>query len=190
MALPLQTVFTKLQTASQYVLNSDYDLLWYGDYAGLLNPYNEYVENLNIPGKTINTNESRTSNSIAAKIAGEVTFEDFEVTWRVTGDFGVYKAINNWMKAVKQLDQGGTVVTGYFSDYCEYQKCKIGLLPPNQFGTSTDGNSSTNAQMQTIVTIDGLYPTALQAIQFSAEGGEYIKVVATFACYKVFDGDI
>jgi hypothetical protein len=148
-----------------------------------MNAFNGYIESVNIPGRSINVNESRTANSIPAKIAGEVAVEDLEVTWRATEDFSVYSAIRNWMNAVKRVTPTGSVVTGY----CQNQACKIGILPASAFTTSE--NQTSNPTMTTIVTIDGLYPINLQAIQFQAEGGEYVKIVATFSCYKILDGD-
>jgi hypothetical protein len=160
--------------SAQYILNSDYSVVWSGSLAVGLNEYNKYLEGIAVPSRSISTNESRTANSLAAKIATETTIEDMEVTWRLTGNMGVYKAIENWMSAAKSVSADGSITTGYFDDYCVNQQCQIGI--------SRNPGSSTE---KIITTIKGLYPTNLQAIQFSADGGEYLKVIVTFACYRI-----
>lgn len=161
---------------AQYVLNSDYSVVWGGILAEPLNNYNKFLEGISVPSKTISTNESRIANTIPAKIAAETTIEDMEVTWRLSGDLGAYRAIEKWMNAAKSVDVYGVVTTGYFDDYCKNQFCQVGI-------SRTVGG--TTGIEKTITTIKGLYPTNLQAIQFAAEGGEYLKVVATFACYRI-----
>jgi hypothetical protein len=90
-------VFSLLQRATEYVLNSDYTVAWEGDNANPLNAYNHYIEAISIPGRTIQTSESVTANSLRAKIGQDISFDDFEITWRLTTDFKVYGIIEKWM---------------------------------------------------------------------------------------------
>lgn len=164
----LLKIMTNLKKAGNYILNSDYIVVWQGNpHASPLNTWNEYIESITIPGKTITTNESRIANSVVAKIAGDIAYEDMEITWRLSSDMKLYSAISDWMGAAKQVDaQSGLIITGYWDDYCKANQVKV------QVGLS-----------EFLVT--GLYPTSLQSIQFSAEGGETVKVTATFSCYIV-----
>jgi len=170
---------------TDYVLNSEYDVIWYGSgMADELNAYNQYIESVNIPGKTIAVTESRTANSLAAKIAGEISFEDLEVTWRVNKNFQVMAALEAWMSKVKTVDKDNyTVTTGFWDDYCLKNSCEILTTE-----ASASGGESGNFATKVVCEIRGIYPVSVQSIQFSSEGGDYIKVTATFACYKVITG--
>lgn len=175
---PVNSVLTKLKTGRDYILNSSYDILWTGYNASRLNaPFNGYIEAVNIPGRTISTSEVRLGNTIAAKHANELSFEDLEITWRVSEDFGIYNAIAYWMDAVKEVLPDGSMRTGYFDDYCLDNRCEISIIP--------SGSGQGGKQKQPVVVIEGLYPTAIQSIAFSSEGGEYIKLTATFSCYRI-----
>ena len=165
----LVDIMTRLRQAGDYFLNSDYGLLWSGRYAGRLNNWNSYVENITVPGKTIQTNDSRTANSLVAKIAGDITFEDMEITWRLEDNLDLYFALNEWVAAAKGIDDFGVITTGYWDDYCRYNNLLV----------------SGGASSKPMFLIDGLYPTSIQSIQFSAEGGEYVKLTTTFSCYHV-----
>jgi len=176
-------VFTLLQKATEYVLNSDYAVTWEGDDASPLNEYNHYIEAISIPGRTIQTNESVTANSLRAKIGQDISFDDFEITWRLTTDFKVYGIIEKWMSKVKTINSanpagGGaitSVTTGFYDEYCTRNSCRVGTLvniaqPPRY-----------------ICKIQGLYPTTMQSIAFSAEGGEYLKLSTTFSCFSIIN---
>lgn len=169
----IKDVLAKIQSASLApVLNSDYDIIWSGTLASTLNAYNESMETVNIPGTAISTNESRTASSLVAKIASELTFEDLEITWRMPQDFGLLKEIRTWMNAVKPIIKNGnsiSVKTGDYNEYCVAQSCTI----------------RTVRNPVTICTIDGLFPTNAQSIQFSAEGGDVVKLTATFSVRRV-----
>lgn len=164
---------TKATQIRQYVSNSDYDVLWTGTLAGKLQQYNDYIETVNIPGQAISTNESRTANSFVAKTAGDMTFEDLEISWRVTSEFGVYYALMSWMKSAKILVDpiSKYTICGYYDEYCTSQRCDIITNIP------TPG---------AVVVIDGLYPTNVQSMPFSTEGGEYVKLTATFSCNYIY----
>ena len=166
-------VMSTLRQAGKYFLNSDYDLIWKGTYASALNEWNDSVESITIPGKTIQTSETRTANSVTAKLATDVTFEDMDITWRLDDDLGAYRALDTWMAAAKSIDNKGTITTGYWDDYCYRQQLLV----------------SGGVSKKSMFLIDGLYPTALQSIQFSAEGGEYMKLTCTFTCYLVVSQD-
>jgi len=179
MPKPVSEVFANLQKGAEYVLNSDYDILWGGPDGTPLNEYNDYVEALNIPARSITTSDSRTANSATAKIATEMVFEDLEVTWRVKPDFKLRAAIEKWMSKAKSVDSLGVVKTGYFDDYCLKNNCRI------YAGNVLSGGSSGLGRFTPKVTVIGTYPTAIQAIAFSTEGGEYIKLTATFHCHLI-----
>lgn len=175
---PVNSVLSKLKSGKDYILTSSYDVLWTGNLAGRLNqPFNGYIEAVNIPGRTIATSEVKLGNTIAAKHASELTFEDLEITWRVSEDFAIYDAIVDWMNAVKSVDVDGGTTTGYFRDYCLSQKCEISIIP------SSSGQGST--QKKPVVVIDGIYPVGLQTISFTSEGGDYVKLTVTFSCYRI-----
>lgn len=176
MPLSVYDVHNTLRKGKDYVLTSDYDVLWAGgNHSSALNRYNNYVETVNIPGTAIQTNESRTANSLVAKIASELTYEDLEISWRIPSDFEIFYTIEKWMSDVKAVDTNGYVTTGYFDDYCKKYKCQI------QRGTTPASGQRKNA----IVEINGLYPVNRQAITFSTEGNEYVKFTVTFACYRI-----
>lgn len=176
MPLSVYDVYNTLRKGKDYVLTSDYDIKWFGGkHSSGLNRYNNYVETVNIPGTSIQTNDSRTANSLPAKIASEIVYEDLEVSWRIPSDFEIFYTIESWMSDAKSIDSNGYVTTGYFDDYCKKYKCQI------QRGTTpVSGQKKT-----TIVEINGLYPTNRQAISFSTEGNEYVKFTVTFACYQI-----
>lgn len=168
---PLVNILSKLRTAEKdYVLNSDFNVTWTGLHVGDLNEYNDYIETVNIPERTIQTSDSRIANSLTAKLGTDITVGDMEMSWRLTGDFGVLYSIEAWMKAVKAIGVLGSgeafYTSGYFQEYCIANSCRI-----------------SNRAGQELVTIQGLYPTSLQSISFSSEGGEYLKATATFSCY-------
>ena len=48
----------QLRSGRDYILTSDYDLMWIGKNASPLNAYNDYIETVNLPGRSISTNES------------------------------------------------------------------------------------------------------------------------------------
>lgn len=165
----LLKIMTNLKKAGNYILNSDYTIVWQGSHASPLNTWNEYIESITIPGKTITTNESRIANSVVAKIAGDISYEDMEITWRLSSDMKLYSAISDWMSAAKNVNaELGLVTTGYWDDYCKANQVSVGV--------GQKGNK---------FLVTGLYPTSLQSIQFSAEGGETVKVTATFSCYII-----
>lgn len=171
--IPVQNILAKLTTAQKdYVLSSDFNVTWSGSHAGGLNEYNDYIETISIPERTIQTSDSRTANSLVAKLGTDITVGDMEMSWRLTGDFGVLYSIEAWMKAVKAIGVLGSgevfYTSGYFQDYCISNSCRI---------ANRDG--------QELVTVQGLYPTSLQNISFSSEGGEYLKATATFTCYAL-----
>jgi hypothetical protein len=175
MPLRVDQVQSNLQKGKDYVLTSDYDVLWVGgNHSSILNRYNDYVETVNIPGTAIQTNESRTANSLVAKIGSELTYEDLEISWRIPSDFEIFYTIEKWMSDVKAVDTNGYVTTGYFDDYCKKYKCQI-----------KRGSTSSTGTKRTIVEINGLYPINRQAISFSTEGNEYVKFTVTFACYRI-----
>lgn len=165
----VKDILTTLVNASSYTLNSDYEVVWAGPDAGTLNAYNDVLESMNIPAKTINTNDSRTANSLSAKIASDVTFEDFEVSWRMPRDFGVFYSVKNWMNKAKGvgIDTGVgnlvTVKTGFYDEYCSANSCQI------------------KTAKGLVCRINGLYPINSQPVQFSSEGGEVLKYSVTFA---------
>lgn len=168
---PIVNILSKLRTAqNDYVMNSDFDVLWTGLHVGDLNNYNEYIETINIPERSIQTSDSKVANSVNAKLGTDITVGDMEMSWRLTGDFGVLYSIEAWMKAVKAIGVLGSgeafYTSGYFQEYCIVNSCRI-----------------SNRAGQELVTIQGLYPTSLQSISFSSEGGEYLKATATFSCY-------
>lgn len=169
MAKSVQDIMTTLRTAGDYFLNSEYSVLWGGRLASNLNKWNDYIESVTIPGKTIQTNDSRTANSIIKKIATDVTFEDMEVTWRLNQEASPYLAIEEWQSAAKNYNTSGVMVTGYWDDYCLSNNCLIKVGPSNV----------------PFVQIFGLYPTNMQTIQLSSEGGEYVKFSCTFACFAL-----
>jgi hypothetical protein len=171
-------VFSSLQRATEYVLNSDYVVVWKGVNANALTPYNQYIESVAIPGKTIQTGDSVTANSLKAKVGQDVGFDDLEMTWRLTTDFGLMYAIDDWMDSVKTISEEGYIKTGFYDEYCKRNSCQI--------GTQADINGSPFI----VCEIKGLYPITKQAIQFSAEGGEYIKLSVTFSCFNVSTKDI
>lgn len=178
MPKPLSQILSSVKKGTDLVLNSDYDVVWTGVYPAGLNQYNEYMESIAIPGKTIQTNDVKTANSIVQKIANDITFEDMEVVWRLPKTMMVYKIIDFWMSKVKQIDTNtGFVTTGYFDDYCLANSCEISV--------TTGSNNQGGFENTKIVRIRGLYPTSVQSIQFSGEGGEYLKLNTTFACYTV-----
>ena len=78
----------QLRSGRDYILTSDYDLMWIGKNASPLNAYNDYIETVNLPGRSISTNESTIANMISAKVASSVSYEDFEVSWRVPKCYG------------------------------------------------------------------------------------------------------
>lgn len=175
---PVNSVLTKLKAGKDYVLTSSYDILWRGNLASNLNnPFNAYIEAVSIPGRTIATSEVRLGNTIPAKHASEISFEDLEITWRVTEDFKIYDALVDWMNAVKSVDADGGTTTGYFNDYCLKQECEISIIP--------SGSGQGGTKKQPVVVIKGLYPTAIQTISFTSEGGDYVKLTATFSCYRI-----
>ena len=111
----LLKIMTNLKKAGNYILNSDYTIVWQGSHASPLNTWNEYIESITIPGKTITTNESRIANSVVAKIAGDISYEDMEITWRLSSDMKLYSAISDWMSAAKNVNaELGVVTTGYY----------------------------------------------------------------------------
>jgi hypothetical protein len=172
-------IFGLLKSAGEYVLNSDYDIKFGGPDGSPLNAYQDYVEALSIPSRTLSTSDSRTANSASAKIASDITFEDLEVTWRVKPDFKIYKDVEKWMNKAKKVSSQGVITTGYFDDYCKKNNCRI------YAGNVLSGGSSGLGALFPIVTIIGIYPTTMQTIPFSTEGGEYIKFTATFHCYVI-----
>lgn len=182
----ISEIQSDIAKGTDYVLNSEYDIIWYGSgMADTLNPYNHYIENINIPGKSIAVSESRTANSLVSKMAGEITFEDLEITWRLNKNFEVIAKLESWMSKVKKVDPDDfTVTTGFWDDYCKKNSCEIMVTEASSAGGDV-GNFSTKV----VCEIRGLYPTSIQSIQFSSEGGDYIKVTATFACYKVITGE-
>ena len=168
----ISEIKAQLESGRDYVINSDYDVLWTGKYADSLQPYNDYIEAVNIPGQGLATSESRTANSLMAKMVSDMTFEDLEITWRVTTEFEVYYALVKWMKAAKTVDTDTKIVaTYYWDDYCKSNRCDIITNTPTR---------------GTVCVIDGLYPTNIQSIPFSTEGGEYIKLTATFAVNYIY----
>lgn len=188
MAKKVSEILSLLRSASEYVLTSEYDVLWSGTHASPLNDFNDYIETVSVPGRTIQTSESVTANSIPAKVASSITFEDLEITWRVKPDFGIYYKIEDWMNAVKQVDSNGYVRTGFFDDYCKANKCRIATFdPPTGGGGRGSGGARTASA---VCEIQGLYPTTMQSIQFSSEGGDYVKVSVTFTCFLVTTKDI
>lgn len=159
----------QLRNGRDYVLNSDYDLIWSGPNASDLNQYNDYIESVNIPGRSISTDDSRIANTVTAKIASDIGYEDFEVTWRVPKDFKIMYSIEEWMNDVMSIDTNGVMTIGYFDTYCKRNQCDIRL----------------SSEATTLSSIKGLYPTNRQAIAFSNEGGEYIKLAVTFYCHII-----
>ena len=111
MPKPLSQILSSVKNGTDLVLNSDYDVVWTGVYPAGLNQYNEYMESIAIPGKTIQTNDVKTANSIVQKIANDITFEDMEVVWRLPKTMMVYKIIDFWMSKVKQIDTNTGFVT-------------------------------------------------------------------------------
>ena len=173
----ISEIFAKLKNGTDYILNSDYDALWIGPNASPLNDYNEYIESINVPGRNIQTNDVKTANSLNQKIANDMTYEDMEVVWRLPKQLSVLKLITGWMDTVKRADANGFITTGYFEEYCIPNSCQISI-------TTGSGNVG-GFENTKICQITGLYPTAYQSIQFSADGGEHIKLNTTFACYQV-----
>lgn len=167
MAKSVTDIVTTLRKAGSYFLSSEYSLLWSGKNASSLNDWNEYIEAITIPGKTIQTSDSRTANSIIRKIATDITFEDMEITWRLDEKLSPYRIIEDWQSQAKNYNLAGTMITGYWDDYCLSNNCLIKL-------GSKDIPS---------IIVRGLYPTNLQSIQMSAEGGEYVKFSCTFSCF-------
>lgn len=165
----ISEIQAQLRNGRDYVLTSDYDLMWRGKNASPLNEYNDYIETVNLPGRSISTDDSRISNTIVAKIASDISYEDFEVSWRVPKDFKIMYAVESWMNEVLSVDKNGVYTVGYFDDYCKGNWCDIKL--------ASDG--------AVISEIWGLYPTNRQAIAFSNEGGEYIKLSVTFFCHVI-----
>jgi hypothetical protein len=159
----------QLRSGRDYILTSDYDLMWIGKNASPLNAYNDYIETVNLPGRSISTDENKIANMISAKVASSVSYEDFEVSWRVPKDFKIIYAVETWMNDVMGVDDNGVIRIGYFDDYCTANSCDIKL----------------SSEETVISQILGLYPINRQAIAFSNEGGEYIKFSATFSCYKI-----
>jgi len=172
MQKPLKDMLSAIRAAKDFINNSDFSVMWDGTHASTMNQYNDYIESITIPGRTIQTSESKTANSLVAKIASDISVEDMEITWRVPFDFGIVYALENWMKAVKNPGRSPSgevyTTTGYFNDYCLANNCTI---------SDSQGSQYTKIQ--------GLYPISLQTIQFSNEGGEYIKVSTIFACYSL-----
>ncbi len=174
--IKVEEVLDDLKKGQGYVLTSDYDIEWLsGNFSKTLNDYNSYVETVSVPGKTIQTSDSRTANSLLAKIATDVAFEDLEITWRIPADFKIFYVIDDWMNEAIDISNG-RIITGYFDDYCKNYKCKI------KKGLQAKGQSSITSA---IATIDGLYPINRQAIAFSTEGNDYVKFTVTFACYNI-----
>lgn len=167
----VDNILAKMSQAqtNEYVLNSDFSVTWQGQHASQLNAHNEQIISIAIPERTIETIDSKTANAVTAKLGTSVSVGDMEVSWRLTKDFGVLYSIESWMKSVKAIGRvGGEAffVSGYFSDYCLSNSCKI-----------------SNAAGIELITVEGLYPIGLQNVSFSAEGGDYLKVTATFTCY-------
>jgi hypothetical protein len=179
MAEIVKTVLTKLLSGSDFVLNSQYYLKWTGNNCNSLNTYNDYVESINVPGRTIATSDSRTGNSIVSKIASDITVEDVEIVWRMpqisdtSQGNSLYALLENWMAAAKEVSDDGSIFTGFFDDYCRANSLDIGYL------------KNPNNKPEVMAYVRGIYPTGLQNIQFSSEGGDYIKITATFYCDRL-----
>lgn len=183
MPLDIFTVHNKLKQGRDYLINSDYDVIFSGGgYSDAVNEFSDYIETVSIPAATISTTDSRTANSLVAKMAGDITYEDLEITWRVTKDFKILNIITNWMNESKSVDSTGFISTGYWDDYCAKYKCQI----TTGGTTSKDSNGNTTRNKGNILAqINGLYPISRQAVSFSTEGGEYVKFTASFSCYHV-----
>ena len=83
------------------------------------------------------------------------------------------------MSKAKSVDSQGVIKTGYFDEYCGRNNCRI------YAGNVLNGGSSGFGRFTPKVTIIGIYPTGMQAISFSTEGGEYIKFTVTFHCHII-----
>ena len=184
MPLDIYTVHNRLKQGKDYLINSDYDVIFSGgnNFSDKLNEYADYIETVSIPSTTIATSDMRTANSLVSKMASDITYEDLEITWRIPQDFSIFYTIGNWMNEIKGVDSTGFITTGYWDDYCGKYKCQI--TTGSRVSKDSEGKTQ-RSKGNILAQINGLYHINRQAVAFSTEGGEYVKFTVSFACYHI-----
>jgi hypothetical protein len=140
-----------------------------------------FSQSANIPGITNTQPEQSTIYGRSLPMDGFMQFEDFQMTFLVDEDLENYNLVHNWMRAL-----GTPTSHKDRSAYIEFMQTKYNQPGLKEFDLiSADAtlsvlNSNFNANFN--VVFQGLFPTALSALNFNAtvDGSDSATATVTF----------
>ena len=104
------------------------------------------------------------------KVAGDRTFDVWQITVIIDEDFNIRTAFEEWMAQISKLDNnmGATDPSAYMTNATVYQ------LGRGSQKASTDNSGSSNAVLKEYEFID-IFPTSVSAIDLSYDTGDTIE---------------